>query len=241
MLVKSMSDQPRTDEARLITTNRITIPPHHRAVFHSKPTADVYIDPNTICSTRQNDLLTLKYPEMLILETLHSFNPENMSNDIVIFTYNCGDIDLITPKTTMVAYMKESKFHIADLSWAITMLLIKQGCINTIQTQVSSELGSDSNINHTNIDIDINKGIPEPLNMSLNNLNENEIRQIAEQSAFVHPSTFHPKPRLTLEDAYITPQTKQNLNKLLIDFDDIMSHSSTDIGLVTPEDQKKCQ
>ena len=133
----------------------------------------------------------------------------------------------------MVACMKESKFHIVDLSQAITMPLIKQGCINT---QVSSELSSDSNINHKNMDIDINEGTPEPLNMSLNNLNENEIRQIAEQSSFVHPSTFHPKLRLTLEDAYITPQTKQNLNKLLINFDDIMSHSSTNIGLVTQEE-----
>ena len=54
--------------------------------------------------------------------------------------------------------------------------------------------------------------------------------------AFVHPSTFHPKLRLALEDAYITPQTKQNLNKLLINFDGIMSHSSTYIGLVTLEE-----
>ena len=72
--------------------------------------------------------------------------------------------------------------------------------------------------------------------MSQNNLSENKIRQIAEQSAFVHPSVFHPKPRLTLEDACITPPMKQNLNKLLIDFDDIMSHSSTNIGLVTLEE-----
>ena len=72
--------------------------------------------------------------------------------------------------------------------------------------------------------------------MLLSNLRENEIRQIAEQSAFVHPNAFHPKPRLTLEDAYITSQMKQNLNKLLIDFDDIMSHSSTNIGLVTLEE-----
>ena len=72
--------------------------------------------------------------------------------------------------------------------------------------------------------------------MSPSNLSENETRQIAEQSAFVHPSAFHPKPRLTLEDTCITPQTKQALDKLLIDFDDIMSHSSTDIGLVTLEE-----
>ena len=87
------------DETRLVTTNRVTISPHHIAGFYSKPTTDVYIDPNTICSTRQSDLLTLEYPEILILETLHSFDPKNMSNDIVVFAYNCGDLDLTIPKT----------------------------------------------------------------------------------------------------------------------------------------------
>ena len=116
------------------------------------------------------------------------------------------------------------------------MPLIKQSWINTIQTQLSPELDSDSNDNGANTNTSKTKKDPEPLNISLNNLSENEIRQIAEQSAFVHPSAFHPKPRLTLEDACITPQMKQNLNKLLIDFDDIMSHSSTDIGLVTLEE-----
>ena len=61
--------QPRTDETRLITMNRVTIPPHHIVVFYSKPTTDVYIDPKTTCSIRQNDLLTLEYPEILVLET----------------------------------------------------------------------------------------------------------------------------------------------------------------------------
>ena len=91
-------DQLRTDKTRLIMTNRVTIPPHHIAVFYSKPTMDVYIDPNTICSIRQNDLLTLEYPEILVLETLHSFDPMNMSNKRVIFAYNCSDLDLIIPR-----------------------------------------------------------------------------------------------------------------------------------------------
>ena len=234
--VNIMDYQPRMDETRLIMTNRVMIPPHHIAVFYLKPTTDVYTDPNTICSTRQNDLLTLEYPEILILETLHNFDPKNMSNNIVVFAYNCGALDLIIPKNMMMAYMKESKFHMVDLSQGITMPLIKQSCINTIQTQLSPKLDSDSNDNSANINTGKNENDPEPLNMALNNLSENEIRQIAEQSAFVHPSAFHPKPRLPLEDACITPQTKQNLNKLLIDFDDIMLHSSTNIGLVTLEE-----
>ena len=93
-------DQLRTDEIRLITTNRVTIPLHHVAVFYSKPTTDVYMDPTTICNIRQNDLLTLEYPELLVLETLHSFDPMNMLNNIVIFAYNCSDLDLIIPKNT---------------------------------------------------------------------------------------------------------------------------------------------
>ena len=39
-------NQLRTDKTRLIMTNRVTIPPHHIAVFYSKPTTDVNIDPN---------------------------------------------------------------------------------------------------------------------------------------------------------------------------------------------------
>ena len=224
-------DQLRIDETRLITTNRVSVPPHHIAVFYSKPTTDVYIDPNTTCSIRQNDLLTLECPEILVLETLHSFDPMNMSNSIVIFPYNCDDLDLIIPKNMTVAYMKESKLHMVDLSQAITMPLIKQSCINTMQEQLSLE--PNSNENGANINTSTKENNPEPLNTLPSNLSENEIRQIAEQSAFVHPSAFHPKPRLTLEDTYRTPQTKQALDKLLIDFDDIMSHSSTDIGLVT--------
>ena len=126
------------------------------------------------------------------------------------------------------------QFHMVDLSQAITMPLIKQSCISTIQTQLSPE--SDSNDNGANINIGIKEKNSKPLNMLPSNLSENQIRQIAEQSAFVHPSAFHPKPRLMLEDAHITPQTKQALDKLLTDFNDIMSHISTDIGLVALEE-----
>ena len=164
-------------------------------------------------------MLTLEYPEILVLETLHSLDPMNMSNNVVIFTYNCGNLDLIIPKNTTVAYIKESKLHMVDLSQAITLPLIKQSCINTTQAPLSPE----SNLNDASASINTS-------------IKENEIRQIGEQSAFVHPSAYHPKPRLTLEDTCIIPQTKQALDKLLINFDDIMSHSSTDIGLVTLEE-----
>ena len=83
-----------------------------------------------------------------------------MSNNVVIFTYKCSDLDLIIPKNMMVACMKESKFHMVDLSQAITMPLIKQSCINTTQTQLSPE--SDSNDKGANISIGIKENNCKP-------------------------------------------------------------------------------
>ena len=81
--------------------------------------------------------------------------------------------------------MKESKFHMVDLSQAITMPLIRQSCINTKQTQLLSESGPNDNLTNTNIGIGLKNF--NSLNISPSKLSQNEIRQ----TAFVHPSTFH--------------------------------------------------
>ena len=229
-------EQTSSDEVRLITVSKVTIPPHHIAVFNTRLATDVYIHPGTICSTRPNDLLSIEYPEVLILDTLHNFDPQNMTNNVIIFAYNCGEIDLAIQKNTTVAFMKESKLHMVDLSKALSTPLIKQNCANMIQSYTLKDLCPNYDDSHAKINMDTKGNDIELANVTPTNLSEKQIWQIAEQSAFVHPSTFHPKPRLSLEDAIITPQTKQRLDKLLINFDGIMSHSSTNIGLVTLEE-----
>ena len=220
-------EQTSSDEVRLITVSKVTIPPHHIVVFNTRPATDVYIHPGTICSTRPNDLLSLEYLEVLILETLHDFDFQNMTNNVIIFASNCGEIDLVIQKNTTVAFMKESKLHMVDLSKALSTPLIKQNCVNTIQSHTLRDHCPNYDDNHAKINMDIKINDIELANVTPTNLSEKQIRWIAEQSAFVHPSMFHPKPRLSLQDAIITPQTKQRLDKLLIDIDDIMSHSST--------------
>ena len=42
---------------------------------------------------------------------------------------------------------------------------------------------------------------------------------------------FYPKPRITLLDAELSPETKQQLEMLLQEFSDVMSKNSSDIGL----------
>ena len=104
-------EQTSSDEVRLITVSKVTIPPHHIVIFNTRPATDVYIHPGTICITRPNDLLSIEYPEVLILETLHDFDFQNMTNNVIIFAYNCGEIDLVIQKNTTVAFMRVQTSH----------------------------------------------------------------------------------------------------------------------------------
>ena len=81
---------PEQTEVRLITVSKVTIPPHHIAIFNTRPATDIYIHPGTICSTRPNDLLSTEYPEVLILETLHDFDFQNMTNNVIILLISVG-------------------------------------------------------------------------------------------------------------------------------------------------------
>ena len=47
---------------------------------------------------------------------------------------------------------------------------------------------------------------------------------------------LYPKPRITLLDAELSPKTQQQLETLLEEFSDIMSKSSSDIGLMHLEE-----
>ena len=67
-------------------------------------------------------------------------------------------------------------------------------------------------------------------------LKESEIREIAENSAILHPSKFYPKPKVVLKDTAIKSKTNDKLSKILSDYQDIMSHKSSDIGVTTLEE-----
>ena len=61
--------------------------------------------------------------------------------------------------------------------------------------------------------------------------NAEKLTPIPEDSAFMFHGDFHPKPRITLLDGELSPETQQQLKPLLEEFSDIMSKSSSDIGL----------
>ena len=67
-------------------------------------------------------------------------------------------------------------------------------------------------------------------------MTEAEIREVAENSAFLHPSKFYPKPKIVLKDAQISDEVKERFDKLLEEYEDIMSHKAMDIGMTTMEE-----
>ena len=54
---------------------------------------------------------------------------------------------------------------------------------------------------------------------------------LIQNSSFMFYKDFYPKPRITLLNAELSNESKQQLNELLEEFSDIMSKNSKDIGL----------
>ena len=76
-------------------------------------------------------------------------------------------------------------------------------------------------------------------------MNESGINEVApkrnltlipQNSSFMFHKDFYPKPRITLFDAELSIESKQQLNNILEEFSDIMSKTSKDIGLMHLEE-----
>ena len=59
---------------------------------------------------------------------------------------------------------------------------------------------------------------------------------MSKKSAFMFHHYFHPKPKISLEDAKISEKTRQKLQVLQQDYADIVSIYSSDIGLIHLEE-----
>ena len=53
---------------------------------------------------------------------------------------------------------------------------------------------------------------------------EAEIREVDKKSAFMHPGKFYPKPKIVLKDTPVTEEIQEKFDKLLNEYEDIMSN-----------------
>ena len=64
----------------------------------------------------------------------------------------------------------------------------------------------------------------------------NKVSQMPDNSAFMMNDKFYPKPMVQLADAEITKETKEKFDRILTEFDHIVSKHSSNIDKNTSRD-----
>ena len=91
---------------------------------------------------------------------------------------------------------------------------------------MSTSNSVNKKIRTTRIKEQINQIINKVEKMTINK----KVPQMPEDSALMANEKFYPKPMVQLADADTTKETKEKFNKLLAQFDDIVSKYSSNIG-----------
>ena len=65
-----------------------------------------------IYQTKANDLLSIEHPSIMIIERLQNCLDKQMASKPVLFIVNTSKKEIIIPKGTTLAYLKETSFEI---------------------------------------------------------------------------------------------------------------------------------
>ena len=219
----------------LQTSKNVRIPPAHISLFYTQPNHNISLDPNRLIEVTANPLTSTEFPMLMVLDTVQQLDPAQLDNNFVVFAYNCGDNDLVIPKHTTIAELISSNLHLKIRTNPRTKGLfssqIKRRKFNKRNKHYllrKSKRYFPGLVHKVNT---VSGNTKVTMNMM-----EAEIREVVENSAFLHPSKFYPKPKIILKDAQVSEEIKTKYEDLLSEYEDIMSHKSTDIGVTTLEE-----
>ena len=190
---------------RLVTTMTVRIPPHHMTVIPVTPSS------HPICSTNistelieviENSLLYIEQPYLCVLDTLHRFY-DRYQNKCIMLVANVSDEELRINKGITICF----------------------ACAADV-TKIYHDTELTESINEVNdVNIEMNES-------PISKVGPKEtLTLIPLNSSFMFHKDFYPRPRITLLDAELSNESKQQLNELLEEFSDIMSNKSMDICL----------
>ena len=97
--------------------------PSHILLFYAQPNHNISLDPNKLIEVTANPLITTEFPMLMILDTVEKLDPSQLDNNFVVFSYNCGNNDLVLSLHTTVAELVCSNLHIKVKS------LLRHKCI----------------------------------------------------------------------------------------------------------------
>ena len=161
---------------------------------------------------------SIEHPCLLILNLLHKFDSRYQEQCVAI-DVNVSDEDIILNKGMTLFFVEETDLT-RDIPHAQNMDAVN--IINKEEEQVDIKRETVEKSSQV-ITSDSNKE-------NCHNGTE-KLALIPENSAFMFHNNFYLKPRITLLDKELSSETQQQLETLLKEFSDIMSKSSSDIGL----------
>ena len=145
----------------------------------------------------ENPLLYIKQPYLCVIDTSYTFYDRHRSKCIIL-AVNVIDEDV-------------------RISKGITICL---ACVDDV-TEVHCNTEPVESINKIN---DVNTEMNESVTNEV--VPKDTLTLIHPDSSFMYHKDFYPKPRITLLDAELSDESKQQLNDLLEEFSDIMSKMS---------------
>ena len=160
-----------------------------------------------IYQTKENELLSIEYPSIWVIETLQSQLDTGSASKCVVFIMNPSDKEITMPKGITLAYLEETLFKAKRPKRSIS----------------SKEVNRKIRVGKVNIKNWVNEIKKEKVKAMT-------VPLVPEDSALMTNEKFYPKPPVILEDAETSIQTKQKFEKLLEKYDDIISKHSLDIG-----------
>ena len=194
--------------SRLYTKKEVRLQPHAINLIEAELNEPIKVKTGReIYQTKENELLSIEYPSIRIIETLQNQLDIGLTSKSIVFVMNPSDKEITMPKGIMLAYLEE------------TPLKAKR----PKRTISSKEVNRKIRVGKVNIKNRVNKIKKEKVKTVT-------VPLVPEGSALMTNEEFYPKPLVILENAKTSMQTKQKFEKLLEKYDDIISKHSLDIG-----------
>ena len=194
--------------SRLYTKKEVRLQPHTINLIEAELNEPIKVKTGReIYQTKENELLSIEYPSIWVIETLQNQLDTGSVSKFVVFVMNPSDKEITMPKGITLAYLEETSFKAKRPKRSIS----------------SKEVNRKIRVGKVNIKNRVNEIKKEKVKAVT-------VPLVPEDSALMTNEKFYPKPPVILEDAETSIQTKQKFEKLLEKYDDIISKHSSDIG-----------
>ena len=194
--------------SRLYTKKEVRLQPHAINLIEAKLNEPIKVKTGReMYQIKENELLNIEYPLIWVIETLQNQLGIGSASKSVVLVMNPSDKEMTMLKGIMLAYLEESPFKAKRPKRSISSKEANRK-LKTGKVKVKNQVNEIKEENA--------KAVTVPI--------------VLENSALMTNEKFYPKPRVPLEDAETSAQTKQKFEQLLRRYDDIISKHSSDIG-----------